>query len=208
MKTTREEYLTAAMNKARPHFEKAGYTIPQNVRVSCGLPSTKAFASTKRAIGEAWASTNTRDKHFEIFISPTIDDPRQVLTTLVHELVHVTVGLKAGHKGQFIECARKVGLLSPWTQSAASDDLADRIGQWISQLGDYPHAALTKMTNGQKKQTTRLIKCNCPECGYTIRTTMKWLLTAEPVCPDTECKHHGQPMETELPEEDREIVNV
>lgn len=205
---TREQYLTAAVAKARTHFEAKGWTIPKNVRVSCGLPSTKAFATRKRAIGEAWASTASADQHFEIFVSPTIDDATQVLATLVHELVHVTVGLDAGHRGKFILCAKDVGLLGPWTMSKASDELADKLNKWRESLGDYPHRALEKMTNNRKKQTTRLVKCYCEECGYTIRTTMKWLLTAVPACPNRECKANLQPMTADLPEEDQEIIAV
>lgn len=42
------------------------------------------------------------------------------------------------------------------------------------------------------KQSARLIKCVCPECGYIARTTRKWLdERGPPHCPD-----HG-PMEIE-----------
>ena len=35
-----------------------------------------------------------------------------------------------------------------------------------------------------KKQTTRLIKVFCPDpgCGYTVRTTAKWLAVGTPTC--------------------------
>lgn len=205
---TREQYLNAAAQKMRGHFAAKGWTIPDKVRISCGLPSTGAFRTGKRAIGEAWASTASRDQHFEIFISPTIDDAIQVLATLAHELVHVTVGLKAGHRGQFIECARDIGLLGPWTMSKASDELADKIDRWSNALGDYPHRALEKMTTGRKKQTTRLIKCSCDECGYTIRAAMTWILTAVPNCPDDQCKGYGKPMTVDVPQEEQELINV
>lgn len=47
-----------------------------------------------------------------------------------------------------------------------------------------------------KKQTTRMLKCECPQCGYTVRTTRKWLDVAVPVCPV-----HGHEMELEGVEE-------
>lgn len=31
--------------------------------------------------------------------------------------------------------------------------------------------------------TTRLRKCECPECGYTIRVTRRWLAVGLPGCP-------------------------
>lgn len=34
----------------------------------------------------------------------------------------------------------------------------------------------------EQKQPTRLIKCACPNCGYVIRTTRKWMATGLPWC--------------------------
>lgn len=38
-------------------------------------------------------------------------------------------------------------------------------------------------SNAKKKQGTRMIKCACGECGYTVRTTAKWLEVGPPCCP-------------------------
>ena len=38
-------------------------------------------------------------------------------------------------------------------------------------------------STGPKKQATRMIKVACPECGYTARTTQKWLDVGPPRCP-------------------------
>lgn len=198
----REVWLASAVSKLRPFFSSKGFEIPEKVRVSCGLPSSRAFGTTKRAIGEAWASTATRDKHFEIFISPTIDKAADVLPTLTHELVHVTVGLKCGHKGRFTECARAVGLVGPWTSTSASETLSARLNGLSEKLGKYPHGSLSKMTNGKKKQGTRMIKVFCKGCTYTIRTTMSWLMIGVPECPDPNCHKHGVPMHVDLPDGD------
>ena len=35
-----------------------------------------------------------------------------------------------------------------------------------------------------KKQKTRMLKCACATCGYTVRTAPKWLeLAGAPLCP-------------------------
>src|SRR5262252_596663 len=102
--TARETWLAKASAAIAVMFAKAGFPIPANVRVSCGLPSRGAFTKA-RVIGQAWASRASRDKHYEVFISPTIDAAGLVLSTLVHELVHVTVGIEAGHRGAFVKCA-------------------------------------------------------------------------------------------------------
>ena len=195
----REQWLADAMQAMRSMFKAAGYTIPQNVRVSCGLPSKGAFSMKKRRIGEAWASQASKDQHFEIFISPTLDDQGEVLAVLVHEIVHVTVGLKEGHKGEFVKCASKIGLQGPWTATTATKPLADELKKLAAKLGKYPHGSLEHMTNGRKKQPTRLVKVECPCCGYKARITMQWILLGVPQCPNTECDQHGDEMTVAMP---------
>jgi len=67
--------------------------------------------------------------------------------------------------------------------------------------GQLPHARLetSGLTTSPKKQATRMIKCECQTCGYTIRTARKWLESAgAPICPH---EGHGQmshePLEAE-----------
>jgi hypothetical protein len=50
---TREEWLNAFVNAARPVFEAQGTPIPLNTRVSVGFPSTGYKSSV---IGECWSS--------------------------------------------------------------------------------------------------------------------------------------------------------
>ena len=39
-------------------------------------------------------------------------------------------------------------------------------------------------TEGKRKQSTRMLKCQCGFCGYTIRTTRTWLDEhGPPLCP-------------------------
>ena len=45
---------------------------------------------------------------------------------------------------------------------------------------------------GPKPQGTRLLKCECAVCGYTARTTAKWLNgPGAPICPE-DGGTHGQ----------------
>lgn len=203
---TREQWLQAALQRLRTHFANCGYEVPAKVRVSCGLPSVKPFA-IKRRVGEAWCSKASRDQHFEIFISPTLDKPHEVLATLVHEVVHVTVGLEAGHKGKFAICAKAVGLTGPMTSTEATAELAKKLAYYADVLDDYPHRSLEKMTNARKKDGTRLIKVGCPECTYTTRIAMKWILTGVPRCPNEECGRYEEVMEVDLPEADVELLD-
>ena len=36
--------------------------------------------------------------------------------------------------------------------------------------------------DGRKKQSTRMLRCRCMDCGYTLRTTQKWIEVGVPTC--------------------------
>ena len=195
---TREQYLNAAIDLMKPLFERNGAKLPK-VRVSTGWPSTKALSQKNRRIGECWDKTASADGVFEIFISPCLDkvaEPGSVLDTLVHEGVHAAVGLECGHKGAFKKLATRLGLEGKMTATSAGEALLAECKAWAAQLGDYPHAKLDLNKSPRKKQSTRMIKCECGQCGYTVRTSKKWLDdVGAPHCPK-----HGE-MVVELPDE-------
>jgi hypothetical protein len=118
-----------------------------------------------------------------VIISATISDEATVLGTLIHELVHVTVGVEHGHKAPFRKAMRAVGLEGKPTATVPGAELLAAIKKWTD--GDpYPHKALGKsMTDGKKKQSTRLLKLECPKCGCKVRTTAKWIDEHGPVWP-------------------------
>jgi len=181
---TREEWLQAAVGEMTPLFVEAGYKVPQ-VRVACGWPVRGGLANKKRVLGECWSKTASADKQAaQIFISPALDEMTTdmgVISTLVHEVVHAVVGHKEGHNKVFGKCARAVGLEGKLTSTNAGEKLMSDMLGWQKSLGIYPHSQLKGMAP-TKKQSTRLLKCECPECGYVIRTTQKWIETGLPTC--------------------------
>lgn len=176
---TREEWLAAATEQFRPLIGQFA-TVPANVRVSCGLPSRGAFGAKKRTIGECWSPKNSADKVTEVFVSPTIDDPHEVLGTLAHELVHAAVGVEAGHKAPFARVAKAIGLTGKMTATVVGDELRVKQEAMLGILGAYPHGRLDY--SKRKKQGTRMLKVACPSCGYQIRTTQKWIDVGLPTC--------------------------
>jgi hypothetical protein len=70
----------------------------------------------------------------------------------------------------------------------------ERICEIVSRIGEYPHASLSPADRPFKRDSTRLIKVVCPQCGYTCRTTRKWLAVGFPRCPhgDQMRGGHGQ----------------
>lgn len=180
---TREEWLQAATHTIRDWFAFAdeSYIVPAQLRISVGFPFGGRGGKLKR-IGECWSPDASADATTEIFVSPEIGDGLEALAVLVHELVHSVVGLKAKHGIAFKHCASAMGLEGKMTATVAGAALKERLNTLMGTLGAYPHAALTPSKSGRKKQGTRLVKCVCPSCGYTARTTAKWLETGPLVC--------------------------
>ena len=176
---TREEWLGSALHIIRSHLrDTATVIVPDNTRVSCGFPG----GASRKARGQCWSHESSADGTVEIFVSPTVADPETVLSTLVHEAIHAAVGLAAGHKAPFKKVAIAAGLEGKMTATYAGAALKERIIAWIEILGIYPHATLDASVIG-KKQTTRLVKCECSVCGYIVRTTQKWIEQAgAPFC--------------------------
>lgn len=177
----REAYLEAATDLMRPWFETAGAPLPEVVRVSVGWPSRSATSQSRRRIGECWSPKCAEDSVSQIFISPCLGEVERALDVLVHELVHAAVGLDCGHKGRFRVVATQLGLTGKMTATVAGPELAGRLHDLAQQLGAYPHAKLDKLARA--KQTTRMLKLACPDCGYGVRTTQKWIEVGLPRCP-------------------------
>ncbi|MBJ7601198.1 hypothetical protein [Candidatus Nephthysia bennettiae] len=155
-------------------------------------------------IGECWVAEASSRGYVEVFISPVLDQVagiQGVLVTLRHELVHAAG--RRGHGKEFKALAVELGLAGPMTATVASPELLDFIN-WtlLPQLGQYPHGAITgrgeilvppiepgdkpiilRPDDRPKKQSARMLKAECPECGYTIRLTKKWADVGLPSCP-------------------------
>jgi hypothetical protein len=173
----RQQWLEAAVEALRARFTDAGYAIPDKVRVSIGWPKRAASCG---AIGECWATEASSDRHAELFISPQLTDAARIVDVLAHELDHATVGTKAGHGKAFKQCALAIGLVGPMRSTTAGPEFVAWAETLFKRIGPYPAGYLTD----QPKQGTRMLKCECSACGYTVRITRKWLtLAGPPICP-------------------------
>lgn len=202
----REEWLQAAVSKLRPFFLGKGLKVPE-LYVSCGFPSRNATGTKKRSIGECWDGLQSADKKPQLFISPFLVEtaaPCGVLATLVHEIVHATIGCEAKHGPKFVKAMKQVGLEGKPTATAAGEELVALLERITGELGAYPHSEL-KMIRERKKQTTRMKKavCGCEGCGYTVRLTKKWMdEVGLPICPGGMAGSPHGPMKSDLELED------
>jgi hypothetical protein len=203
---TREEWIqTVAFELIAPWFQATGFTFPRKVRFSCGFPSGDA----RVVIGQCWDPRASADGTFEIFLSPRLAAAEDVLAVLVHEMVHAAVGIPAGHSGIFRDCATKLGLVGPMPSTVAGPLLMPRLHAIKHAAGAYPHAELRSANlppmrlptwqelaagterslwpcgtrcDSERRQRTRMRKVVCPSCGYTVRTTQKWICRGLPTC--------------------------
>lgn|SRR5262245_49902429 len=176
----RQQWLELGAEALRKKFADAGYTVPGKIRVSIGWPKRAASCG---AIGECWSTKASSDQHNELFVSPELTDGARILDVLAHELVHATVGVEAGHRKSFKQCALKIGLHGPMRATTASPEFIAWAETLFKRIGPYPAGFLTDTP----KQGTRMHKCECSVCGYIARVSQKWLSEAgPPICPNDE----------------------
>ena len=169
MTMTREQWLAAFTDAARPIFADAGAPLPALVRCGIGFPSKGARS---RVIGECWDASASTDSAVEIFIRPSLQsDSARIADVLTHELCHAALGAVAGHGPAFKRLAVKLGLEGKMTATIAGDAWRAWALPILAKLGDLPGSELLgSLAGGKKKQTTRMIKLECDSCGWSCRT--------------------------------------
>lgn len=177
----RQEWIEKALKALRVHFDRFGYSVPENVRVTIGFPK-----GGRTRIGECHYTENSADNHFEIFISPELGQGSKyanqpIIEVIAHEICHTIAGYKAGHKKPFKLVATAIGLEGKMTSTKPGPIMLKFISEFEAVNGPYPAGALTRSMI--KKKKTYLIKCECPDCGYVVRTTQQWLDKGDPICP-------------------------
>ena len=180
----RETWLQNATSYFKDLFQLKNYTLPE-IQVSVGWPG--GSGPKNKAIGQCWSPEMAGDDLHHIFISPAVSDGNLALATLIHELVHATVGIKAGHGPKFRKCAKAMGLAGKMTATIAGPNLKADLDLLIKdKLGEYPHAGLKNSTTGKKGQKSRHIKIECPnKCfGLSVTITKAWIKSClTPLCP-------------------------
>lgn len=175
---TREEWLSVFVQYLRPVFAAAGSPLPEKIRISCAFP-----VRSRTAIGQILSRRLSSDGTREIFISPVLSEAARVCDVVIHELVHAALPEGSGHGAKFRRLALKLGLVGKMTATIAGEKLRAWLDNIIPvYLGSYPHSKVISFDTG-KKQTTRLIKLQCPACEMIIRATRQALAeSGAPFC--------------------------
>ena len=174
----REIWLQKAVELISPIFKNKGYTIPK-VQVSCGFPST---GNKNKHVGQCWGKSSTSDGTNQLFISPILDEPVQVLDTLVHELVHAVDDCMHHHGPEFKKIATDVGLQGLMREASAGPWLLEQLTAISRQLGKYPHSKIN-LAHSSSKKTGPRPRAKCKKCGYEVTPLKKWLHMGPPLCP-------------------------
>ena len=177
---TREEWLGVAAEEIAPYFEAHGFKLPAKLRFACSWPANSRGG--KKVLGQCVAPEASQDGHTEIYIVPTVAEPKLALGILVHELVHAAVGVRHKHNRTFAAACAKLGLTGKATEALPGPELAAMLEAKLEVLGAYPHGAVNIDTS--KKQATRMLKAVCPETGYSVRLTKKQVAVGMPTSPD------------------------
>jgi hypothetical protein len=149
------------------------------IRISTGWPKGRGMG---KARGQCWGPSMVADAVPAIFVSPAEDEPVTILGIIAHEMVHAAGHYS--HRGSFVRVAGQLGFTAPFTDSSYRDPVLEaRLVGLAEQLGPIDHGRVNA-TSRAKVQGTRMLKLSCPEDGYTVRTTQKWLDVGLPTCPD------------------------
>ena len=209
---TREEWLTRLINVLRSRFEQIGHPIPVQLRVTCGWPSKAALGRHQRRVGECWSPKASADQTTEIFISPSLGEAIEAAKTLVHELVHAggarghrrsfsrvakAIGLRRPWTSTSAspELTERLNALiseigpyphaqlgRPMFPSPESPEEREDLDD-IENPKELEETEENDLCGPARKDTTRMHKVVCASCGYTVRTSAKWIATGLPTCP-------------------------
>lgn len=156
----REAWLQAAASFLLDYLVE--HDLPRvAVRVSCGWPVRGGVARRRTVIGQCFPPALCADGTPQIFISPRLSESLEVLGTLLHELLHASVGCQHGHRKPFSQAARLVGLAGPPTATVVGDALRPVLLGYVERVGTYPHAAISIRAKARVGSRLRLYQCDC-----------------------------------------------
>lgn len=171
--TNREQWLTTAADYLKatvvqPQLDKANIETRPDVKTAISI----AAIARKNVLGECWSTQASEDKQTnQIFITAHNNDSQKVLLVLLHELLHAYDDNESGHRGRFALMHKAVGFTGKTTGGEASEQLKETFLDMLDALGPIPHVKLDPEKNGIKKQSARMLKLTCNDCGLVLRAS-------------------------------------
>ena len=117
----RRSVYVGAVRVSESWLLREGLEMRQDVNVQCILPRLHSDGAS------------------EVFISPQIVESIEVLELLLHQLIHIAVGILYEHSKKFAQVARHVGLEVTPTSIISGSALRSVFQQYIEKVGSCPH---------------------------------------------------------------------
>lgn len=175
---SREEWLRLLVLRIEKEIlNEHNYSLPEYWSVGVGFPSVP------KAIGQAWDKEACSDKKtHHIFISPILGDTNpenivNLMQVLLHEVIHITVGIDQKHGGDFKKLAREIGLEGRLTATYVSPDnplynkLENIYYSVSNEVGHgYPHEVIIPLFKPKKEREKqiKLVSKSNPE--YIVKS--------------------------------------
>lgn len=171
---TRDAWMTAAVDALRPVFAERGFELPAKIRAGIGFMHT---GWKSKHLGECAHPKHSTDGYSEIFINVMNDDaePLRIFNILTHELCHARdhADGKDGHGKSFRLIGEALDLEGKPKSMMGEAAWASWAAPLCEELGPIPHSAMQAVLKEKKQQTTRMIKCQCPDCNAIWRISRK-----------------------------------
>lgn len=145
-----------------------------DVKYTMSWPTRGAASNAKRRVlGQCYPPEMSQGNVWEILLTLGEADVMTVLTTLLHEKIHVITGHEdrnAGHGNRFKQLALASGLDMPMRSTPATPELLKQFKKMTRKLGKLHHDALDYTT--RNKQGIRNLKFGCTSCQFTGRAAL------------------------------------
>lgn len=180
---TREEWLKRAVRVLRPLLRKAGIKMRARWQVSM------SFTARKSAIGLCCYEAHSKSgQTVNIMICPSLGDPVDVLSTLMHEMIHAALPYGAHHGPKFKKACDCIGLVGKPTEAYAGPILRSELERVAKFLGPFPHDAFVFKSKGKSgtKGGYWPVYCSPADARYRVQVSAKALEEfGPPTCPIT-----------------------
>ena len=174
--TTREEWLQVVSQPLCQAVQFAADVLEIDLNPDdAGFDIAVAPFSTKKTLGKCRYAFGANGKT-RIQLCTSIESPIVAVHVLLHEIVHYyTHG--DGHRGRFKHIMKRLNSEGRMTATSAGEDQTNWINEIISLLRPWEevHVPFKVTPRGKRGKGSRLIKCECLQCGFTMRTTRKWI---------------------------------
>ena len=167
----RESWLRVAYERLRADLLAEA---PPVAAVAWSFPSKGATSRARRTIGQCWDGGGVRSVEggHAVLVSPLIEEPVEVLSTLLHEMIHAAVGTDKGHRKEFSRVAKRLGFMKPWTQTPMGEELRSRLSSILCNLPPWPSGHLVPAPPKQKGRQQKAV-CGCGRILRVARATFE-----------------------------------